>query len=50
MMQSLPQRDKLGRLPVLIGKDEEGYAVSFESFAYQKLGYEKDYELGTAKS
>ena len=39
-------RDKLGRLPVLIGKDEEGYAVSFESFAYQKLGYEKDYELG----
>ena len=39
-------RDRLGRLPVLIGKDEEGYAVSFESFAYQKLGYEKDYELG----
>lgn len=39
-------RDKLGRLPVLIGKDEEGFAVSFESFAYQKLGYEKEYELG----
>ena len=33
-------RDKLGRLPVLVGKDEAGYAVSFESFAYQKLGYE----------
>ena len=39
-------RDKLGRLPVLVGKDEEGYAVSFESFAYTKLGYENEYELG----
>lgn len=39
-------RDNLGRLPVLIGKDEEGYSVSFESFAYQKLGYENEYELG----
>ena len=39
-------RDRLGRLPVLIGKDEEGYAVSFESFAYHKLGYEDAYELG----
>ena len=33
-------RDKLGRLPVLIGKNDEGHAVSFESFAYQKVGYE----------
>ena len=39
-------RDKLGRLPVLVGKDEAGYAVSFESFAYQKLGYEDCCELG----
>ena len=39
-------RDKLGRLPVLIGKDEDGYAISFESFAYQKLGYENERELG----
>ena len=39
-------RDKLGRLPVLIGKGEDGYAVSFESFAYQKLGYEDERELG----
>ena len=39
-------RDKLGRLPVHIGKDEDGYAVSFESFAYQKLGYEAERELG----
>ena len=39
-------RDKLGRLPVLIGKDADGYCVSFESFAYHKLGYEDYYELG----
>ncbi|MDO5377184.1 MAG: amidophosphoribosyltransferase [Clostridia bacterium] len=39
-------RDKMGRLPVLIGKGPEGHCVSFESFAYQKLGYENAYELG----
>ncbi len=39
-------RDKLGRLPVLIGKDDDGYCVSFESFAADKLGYEKERELG----
>ena len=33
-------RDKDGRLPVSVGKSREGYAVSFESFAYEKLGYE----------
>ena len=36
-------RDKLGRLPVLIGKNENGHCVSFESFAYTKLGYENVY-------
>lgn len=39
-------RDRLGRLPVLIGKNEDGYCVSFESFAYKKLGYEDEKELG----
>lgn len=39
-------RDKVGRLPVLVGKSEEGHCVSFESFAYHKLGYEDAYELG----
>ena len=39
-------RDKVGRLPVVIGKSDTGYAVSFESFAYQKLGYEDCSELG----
>ena len=39
-------RDKLGRIPVQIGKDESGYAVSFEQFAYTKLGFEHVRELG----
>lgn len=39
-------RDKLGRLPVLVGKREDGYCVSFEDFAYKKLGYEDYKELG----
>ena len=39
-------RDRLGRLPVLVGQKEDGCCVSFESFAYQKLGYESVYELG----
>ena len=39
-------RDKLGRLPLLIGKSADGYCVSFESFAYHKLGYTDAYELG----
>ena len=39
-------RDRFGRLPVQIGKGPDGYAVSFESFAYQKLGYEDERELG----
>ena len=39
-------RDKMGRLPILVGKNEDGYCVSFESFAYKKLGYEYFTELG----
>ncbi len=39
-------RDRLGRLPMLIGKGEEGYCVSFESFAYKKLDYVDYKELG----
>ena len=39
-------RDKLGRLPVLVGKNEDGCCVSFESFAYHKLGYADEHELG----
>lgn len=39
-------RDLYGRTPVHVGKSENGYCVSFESFAYQKLGYENEKELG----
>ena len=39
-------RDKMGRLPVLVGQNEEGCCVSFESFAYHKLGYRDAYEMG----
>lgn len=39
-------RDRMGRLPICIGKDEDGYCVSFESFAGTKLGYETLRELG----
>jgi len=39
-------RDRYGRLPILIGKNEDGYCVSFESFAFTKLDYEYDRELG----
>ena len=42
-------RDKVGRLPILVGKDDDGFCVSFESFAFQKLGYTKEYELGPAE-
>ena len=43
-------RDKFGRIPVQIGMDDNGYAVSLEQFAYTKLGYEHVKELGPAKS
>jgi len=39
-------RDRLGRLPVWIGRREDGYSVSFEPFAHQKLGFEDERELG----
>ena len=32
-------RDKDGRLPIIIGKRDDGYCCSLESFAFQKLGY-----------
>ncbi|MBQ8808118.1 MAG: amidophosphoribosyltransferase [Clostridia bacterium] len=39
-------RDKVGRTPIHIGKSEDGYCASFESFACQKVGYELEKELG----
>jgi amidophosphoribosyltransferase len=39
-------RDKMGRLPIILGQDKDGYCVSFESFAFQKLGYIYVKDLG----
>ena len=39
-------RDKLGRTPVVIGKKEDAFCVSFENFAYLNLGYADYKELG----
>ena len=41
----IASRDKMGRLPIVIGKRDDGYCVSLESFAFQKLGYDTCYEL-----
>ena len=42
-------RDRLGRIPVQIGKNDDGYCVTFESFAASKLGYTVFKELGPAE-
>lgn len=39
-------RDKYGRIPVIIGKGEDGYSVTFESFAANKVGYQIERDLG----
>ena len=39
-------RDRLGRTPIQVGRRDGDYCVSFESFAYQKLGYTLEKELG----
>lgn len=39
-------RDRLGRTPITIGKKDNSYCMSFESFAYLNLGYQDYKELG----
>lgn len=39
-------RDKMGRTPIVIGKKDNGFCASFESFAYLNLGYNDYKELG----
>ena len=39
-------RDKMGRLPIVIGQKESGCCVSMESFACYKLGYKPCYNVG----
>lgn len=38
-------RDEYGRLPIIIGRRSDGYCLSTESFAFQKLGYTTYKEL-----
>ena len=42
----LAARDKMGRTPIIIGKKENGYAVSFETCAFSNLDYDIDKYLG----
>lgn len=42
-------RDKMGRTPVILGKNDNGYCASFESFAYLNLGYSDYRELGAGE-
>ena len=39
-------RDRRGRTPVVIGKKEQAFCVSFENYAYKNLGYADHRELG----
>ena len=39
-------RDRYGRTPVTVGRKENAFCVSFESFAYLNLGYTPECELG----
>ena len=39
-------RDRRGRLPISLGQNEDGCCVSFETFAFTKLGYTPVRELG----
>ena len=39
-------RDEMGRLPIVLGRSEDGHCISMESFACQKLGYTPCYNLG----
>lgn len=42
-------RDKFGRTPVIIGKKEDAYCVTFESTAFLNLGYHHERDLGPAE-
>lgn len=39
-------RDKYGRTPVVIGKNDDGFCVAFESFSFFNLGYSPYKDLG----
>ena len=39
-------RDEVGRLPIVLGRNQDGHCVAMESFACQKVGYTPCYNLG----
>ncbi len=39
-------RDKLGRTPVVIGRNEQGHAVAVETCSFPNTGFETEYFLG----
>jgi amidophosphoribosyltransferase len=39
-------RDRFGKTPIIIGKKEDGFALTFESCAFPNLGYETLREMG----
>ena len=43
-------RDKLGRLPIVLEKNEDGFCVTFEDYAGEKLGYTYCRELGPGEA
>ncbi len=42
-------RDMVGKLPIQLGSNGESFCFSFESYAFEKLGYDKLRELGPAE-
>lgn len=46
----IASRDKLGRTPMFVGKSEDGYCVTFETFAARKLGYKIHKNLGPGET
>ncbi len=42
-------RDKVGRTPVILGKNDSGYTVAFESSSFGNLGYETVRDLGPSE-
>lgn len=47
--QIIAARDKCGRIPLVIGKNDDGYCASFESFVLPKVGFETVRELGAGE-
>ncbi len=42
-------RDRVGRLPIVIGRSEDGHCASFESYVCEKMGYTPVRDLGPAE-